>query len=131
MKKLRITIDNKSYDVTVEDLTETDIFGSSPSPASAPSSAPATPTASAPTGSAAPRPKLPMEAGTVTSPMAGAIKSVLVKPGDQVKEHQALVILEAMKMENQITAPVAGAVKSVAVKEGDSVHEGQVLVVVE
>ncbi len=54
-------------------------------------------------------------AGAVTSPMAGAIKSILVKEGDVVKQGQALVILEAMKMENQITAPVAGTVKSINV----------------
>jgi glutaconyl-CoA decarboxylase len=63
--------------------------------------------------------------------MAGAIKSVLVKQGDSVKQGQSLVILEAMKMENQITAPSAGTVSSVDVAEGDSVTEGQVLVVLE
>ena len=63
--------------------------------------------------------------------MAGAILTVLVKPGDSVKQGQPLVVLEAMKMENQITAPVAGTVKSVDVKEGESVGEGHVLVVLE
>jgi glutaconyl-CoA decarboxylase len=63
--------------------------------------------------------------------MAGTIKSVLVKPGDTVKQGQPLVVLEAMKMENQITAPVAGCVKSVDVKAGDSVQESHVLVVLE
>ncbi len=63
--------------------------------------------------------------------MAGVIKAVLVKPADEVKQGQALIILEAMKMENQITAPVAGRIKQVDVKEGDSVQEGHVLLVVE
>jgi biotin carboxyl carrier protein len=63
--------------------------------------------------------------------MAGAIKGVLVKPGDNVTKGQSLVVLEAMKMENQITAPTDGAVKSVDVKEGDAVQEGHVLLVLE
>ena len=84
----------------------------------------------APSAQAA-RPKLPVDAGAVTTPMAGAIKSILVKQGDSVKQGQPLVILEAMKMENQITAPVPGSVKSVDVAEGDSVTEGQILLVLE
>jgi biotin carboxyl carrier protein len=126
MKKLRITIENKSYDVTVEDLTEADPYQISPASVQ-PQAAPAQATPNA----TAAKPKLPMDAGAVTSPMAGTIKSVLVKPGDTVKQGQPLVVLEAMKMENQITAPVAGCVKSVDVKAGDSVQESHVLVVLE
>ncbi|MCA9248896.1 MAG: biotin/lipoyl-binding protein [Planctomycetales bacterium] len=126
MKKLRITIGNKSYDVTVEDLTETNPY-SAPPAASSPSDAAPPPAANAP----AKRPTLPVGAGAVTSPMAGLIKSVLVSAGDQVKQGQALVILEAMKLENQITAPVAGSVGSVDVKPGDQVQEGHVLLTLE
>ncbi len=68
---------------------------------------------------------------SVTSPMAGAIKSILVKQGDSVKQAQPLVILDAMKMENQISAPVAGTVVKIDVAAGDSVTEGQVLLVLE
>lgn len=126
MKRLRITIGNKSYDVTVEDLTEAHSYQTSATPAPT-HPAPAQPAPAA----AQPKPQLPIDAGAVTSPMAGAIKSILVKQGDSVKQGQPLVILEAMKMENQITAPVAGAVKSVDVAEGDSVAEGHVLLVLE
>lgn len=129
MKKLRITIGKKSYDVTVEDLTAE----SSPAPPSrpaSPSAAPAKPVQSS-TASAPPKPQLPVDVGAVTSPMAGAVKSILVQESDEVKEGQALVILEAMKMENQITAPTAGTVKSIDVKEGESVQEGHVLLVLE
>jgi len=130
MKKLRITVGNKSYDVTVEDLTEADSF---PSPAAhlhSHPSASALPQQGAPRAAVA-RPQLPVDSGAVTSPMAGAIISVLVKQGDTVTQGQALVVLEAMKMENQITAPVAGSVKSVDVAAGDSVGEGHVLLVLE
>ena len=131
MKKLRITIENKSYDVTVEDLTGVDAFPppAEPTVAAAAAAAPAT-TAPTPSAAAA-KPQLPVDTGSVTSPMAGAIQSILVKEGDAVKQGQALVILEAMKMENQITAPVAGTVKSINVATGDSVTEGHVLLVLE
>ncbi len=131
MKKLRITIGNKSYDVTVEDLTGADAYPppTAPPPPSAPAASPAA--SPAPAAAAAAKPQLPVDAGAVTSPMAGAIKSILVKQGDTVKQSQPLVILEAMKMENQITAPVAGTVKSIDVSEGDSVTEGHVLLVLE
>lgn len=126
MRKLRITVGNKSYEVTVEDITEPGMpSGPVPVTTSVPVSAPA----SAP--QASPRPQASGEAGAVTSPMAGVIKSVLVKQGDQVKQGEALLVLEAMKMENQITAPVAGTVKQVAVEPNASVQEGQTLVVLE
>ena len=129
MKKLRITIGNKSYDVTVEDLTEADSYQTPAAPAQA-NRAPATPVQPAQSGVPA-KPQLPIDAGAVTSPMAGVIMSILVDQGDSVKQGQPLVVLEAMKMENQITAPVAGTVKSVDVKEGDSVQEGHILLVLE
>ncbi len=118
MKKLRITIGNKSYDVTVEDLSEADAF---PTPVAPPTPSPSRAAPQAAPSPSAAKPQLPVDSGAVTSPMAGAIRSVLVKQGDEVKQGQALVVLEAMKMENQITAPVAGTVKSVNVTEGDSV----------
>jgi len=131
MKRLRITIGNKSYDVTVEDLTEADPYQPSPTPAPAPTNpAPDAPAQSGP-GPAPVKPQLPVDSGAVTSPMAGVIKSILVKQGDTVKQGQPLVVLEAMKMENQITAPAAGKVKSVDVNETDSVREGHVLLVLE
>ena len=139
MKLLRITIGNKSYEVTVEDLTGADGFPSGvaqpPSSGQAPAAAPSTasaPVPSAPVPSApVAKPQLPAEAGAVASPMAGVIKSVLVKEGDSVISGQSLAVLEAMKMENAITAPVAGTVKSIGVAAGDTVNEGHVLLVLE
>lgn len=129
MRKLRITIGNKSYEVTVEELTEPP--GPSPPSARASFAQPSGQPVPPPTTSVSPKPQLPIATGAVTSPMAGAVKSVLVKQGDTVRKGQPLVILEAMKMENQITAPTAGTVKSIDVAEGEQVQEGHVLIVLE
>ena len=67
----------------------------------------------------------------VTAPMPGKIVRVLVKPGDEVQSRQGLVVVEAMKMENELRAARDGRVRDVAVVEGQSVEAGAVLVVVE
>ncbi|AMQ17692.1 sodium-extruding oxaloacetate decarboxylase subunit alpha [Thermococcus peptonophilus] len=90
----------------------------SPSPVSTPAPAPAAP-ASTP---------VPAGEGVVTAPMPGKILRVLVKEGEQVKTGQGLLILEAMKMENEIPAPKDGVVKKILVKEGDTVNTGDPLI---
>ncbi|MBR1765651.1 MAG: biotin/lipoyl-binding protein [Bacteroidales bacterium] len=73
----------------------------------------------------------PAAAGAkVTTPLPGTILDVFVNVGDTVKEGQTVVLLEAMKMENNIEADAAGTVKEVKVRKGDSVLEGDVLVVI-
>ena len=73
---------------------------------------------------------MPMiEPGSVSSPMQGSVVQVLVSEGDSVKEGQALVVIEAMKMEQTLSAPEDGAVVEVRAKVGDQVSAGAVLVV--
>ena len=67
----------------------------------------------------------------VTSPMPGKIVKLLVKPGDKVDARQGLVVVEAMKMENELRARAAGTVTEVRVTEGSSVEAGAILVVLE
>jgi len=67
----------------------------------------------------------------ITAPMPGRVVRVLVKPGDEVAERQGLVVVEAMKMENELSSPKAGRVKEVAVAEGVSIEAGRLLVIVE
>ena len=67
----------------------------------------------------------------VTAPMPGKVVRVLVKPGDEVTARQGLVVVEAMKMENELRAARDGRVRDVAVKEGQSVDAGTVLLTVE
>jgi pyruvate carboxylase subunit B len=71
------------------------------------------------------------KAGHVTSSMPGSIIDVLVKPGDKVKAGDPVLVIEAMKMENEIPAPIAGAVKAVNVGKGDSVNPDEALVEIE
>jgi biotin carboxyl carrier protein len=67
----------------------------------------------------------------ITAPMPGKVVRVLVKPGDNVTARQGLVVVEAMKMENELRAARDGRVRDVAVAEGQSVDAGTVLMVVE
>lgn len=117
MSKYKITINGKEYEMDVELMD-----GSAPAKVSKPASAPAA--ASKPAPSAAP-------AGATVSPMPGTILKVNVKEGDQVKAGDSVVILEAMKMENDITAPKDGVVKKLFVSEKQAVAKGEALFEVE
>jgi biotin carboxyl carrier protein len=75
-------------------------------------------------------PSAPKGAGAVKSPLPGVILEMLVREGDQVKMGQRLLVLEAMKMENNIEADKAGTVTSILKHKGDSVMEGDVLIMI-
>ncbi len=116
MKNLRITVNGVSYDVQVEELSE----GAAPAAVATP----------APKAVPKAVPKATGAAGAtkVTAPMPGTILSVNVSVGQQVSEGQAVVILEAMKMENEIPAPCSGTVASINVEKGATVETGAVLI---
>jgi biotin carboxyl carrier protein len=124
MKKFLIKVNGNQYEVEVEEIkggtvaSQPTVTVSSPAPAPAPA-----PKAAAPKKSAG------GSAGSVKvdAPMPGTILAVNVKPGDSVKKGQVLVILEAMKMENEILAPQDGTVSSVDVSGGASVDSGDIL----
>ena len=119
MRKFQIVVNGTSYIVDVEELQA----GQAPAPvAAAPVAAPA-PAAPAPKPAAA----APAGAETVKSPMPGTINAVNVTAGQSVKKGDVLVILEAMKMENEIKAPRDAVVASVNVTKGASVSSGDVL----
>jgi len=67
----------------------------------------------------------------VWAPVPGKIVNVMVKPGDKVEEGAPVVVLEAMKMENELHAPKKGTVAAVLVKKGDQAEKGQLLVAFE
>jgi biotin carboxyl carrier protein len=100
-----------------------------PEKVSVPPPATAEPVASVPT-SATPTPK-PAPAATgnvIKAPMAGVIVSVKVKPGDTIKAGDVVIVIESMKMENEIRTTRSGAVKEVLVSPGDKVDAGATLV---
>lgn len=100
MKRFNITVNGKSYDVAVEE-----VGGAAPVQA-APAAGNGTP---------------------VKAPMSGNILDVKVNVGDTVSAGQVVVVLEALKMENDIVAPVAGKITSIAAKKGDTVNSDDVL----
>ncbi len=120
MKNYKITVNGNVYDVTVEET------GSS-------ASAYAAFTPAAPAPKAAPAPAAaPVSAGTqgdvkISAPMPGKVLSIKVSAGEKVTKGQIIMILEAMKMENEIVASQDGTVASIDVNEGASVEAGAVL----
>ncbi|MBQ6569178.1 MAG: biotin/lipoyl-binding protein [Clostridia bacterium] len=123
MKRLTITVNGVAYDVQVEENT------TGAAPAAAPM-APAAPAPAAPAPAAAPAAPAAPAAGkeVVNSPMPGTILNINVKAGDSVKRGDVLLILEAMKMENEIMAPRDAVVAGVHVNKGESVESGTPLV---
>ena len=123
MKYYNITVNGVAYSVSVEETAA----GAAPVAAPAAPAAPKAPAAPA----AAPKAAAPARAAgavTVKAPMPGNILDVKVAAGASVKAGDVLVILEAMKMENEIVAPQDGTVASVNVNKGDTVNSGDVLV---
>lgn len=117
MKKYRVTVNGTAYEIELEELT-----GAAPAPAVAPAAAPAP---------AAPAAAAPAGGEQVTSPMPGNILAVNVAAGDTVKRGQVLMILEAMKMENEIMCPCDGRVVSVNTSKGATVESGTLLCVIQ
>ncbi len=131
MKKFLIKVNGTAYEVEVEEVM---VDGATkpvevarpaaPVAAAAPAAAPVA-KAAAPKNAA-----VPAGAATVTAPMPGTILKVNVGAGDTVKKGQVLLILEAMKMENELVSPADGKVVSVNVEKGKSVSVGEVLVTI-
>ena len=122
MKNYRITVNGTSYDVSVEELSGGAApvaapVAAAPVAASAPAAAPAAP---APAAGGAGSIK-------VSSPMPGKILAVKANVGDSVKKGQVILILEAMKMENEVVAPEDGTIVSIDVTVGASVESGDTL----
>ena len=109
MKAYKVTVNGNVYEITLEVIDKADIKAA-PAPAAAPAAAPA-----------------PAGATTVSAPMPGNILKVNVAAGQAVKKGDVLMILEAMKMENEICAPCDGTVASVNVNSGATVESGAVL----
>ncbi len=112
MKCYKVTVNGTAYEITLEAIDAADVKAA-PAPAAAPATAPAP--AAAPAGGE-----------SVTAPMPGNILDIKVANGAQVKKGDVLIILEAMKMENEVMAPCDGTV-NVVVTKGSAVETGAVL----
>jgi biotin carboxyl carrier protein len=131
IKRLRVTVDGSSYDVTVEMVDEVPgqlaAAPAAPAPPVIPSNPapPATPVpAVQPVPAAVAGPATP---GDVPSPLAGRVTAVVVTAGQDVKEGDHLLTLEAMKMNTFVFSPKSGKVAEIKTAVGDAVEENQVL----
>lgn len=141
--KYKVTLKGKTYEVEVEKgeaMILDEYAAAAPAPAAVPTpaAAPATPAptlapAPAPAAPATPAPATPAPAASgtvVTSPLPGNVLSINVNVGDAVKAGQLLVLIEAMKMENEIVAPTDGVVKQIVASKGAVVATGDTLLVI-
>ena len=152
MKQYKYTINGAQYDVTIDSIVgskakvevngipfEVEMHGSSlveedlptmstegaPAPAAAPAAPAAAPAAAAPAAKSGPGAGTPVKA-----PLPGVVMKILVAEGQAVKKGETVLVLEAMKMENNITAEADGAVTGICVAAGDSVMEGTTLLTI-
>lgn len=118
MKRFLIRINGKTYDAEVE------VVGTSASaPVAAPAAAPAA-TPAAPAPAAAPAAGGP---ANVTSPLPGTVLRLCKNTGDSVAAGEVVMIVESMKMENEVVAPEAGRIASIAVAAGSAINTGDLL----
>lgn len=113
MKKYHVNVNGTDYEIAIELINEMEAKTNPSQKATAP--VPLT---------------LPTSGEKITSPMPGNILNVNVSPGDQVKKGQILMILEAMKMENEIMSPVDGTIVSIHVTKGATVDSGTLLCII-
>ena len=129
-----VTLNGKEYAVEVANGQAQIVDAAKPAAAPAPKAAPAPApkAAPAPAPSPAPAPAAPAAAGktVIEAPLPGNVFKVLVKAGDKVTSGQAVIVLEAMKMENEVFSPCDGVVASVNVTEGGTVNTGDVMLTI-
>ena len=125
MKKYKVTVNGTAYEVELEVIDKADVKA-------APAAAQAPKAEAAPVAAPAPAAKAPVAEGgeSITSPMPGTVLDIKVKNGDTVKKGDVVIILEAMKMENEIMAPCDGVVASLNVTKGESVDTGATICVI-
>ncbi len=122
-----IVVNDTEYSIELKELGRKAGF-KIPSTGSAAPAPAAAPVATAAPAAAAPAPAANGDSEGVKAPLPGLIVDIMVSAGSQVKAGQNLLVMEAMKMENQVQAPYDGTVKKVIVNKGDTVAEGDVLV---
>ena len=134
LRKFKIKVDGKEYLVEMEEIgavaPAAPVAPAPVAPAPAPVASASEPAAEASPAPAAPVSVAPAGADAMPSPMPGTILRILVNVGDTVAENQPLMILEAMKMENEIVASKAGVVSGIHVANGQVVNPGDALITI-
>ncbi len=128
MKKFRVLVNGSEYNVEIEELSDNTAAPRPAAPTAKPAAAapkPATPAPAKPT----PAKTEAAVGGAIAAPMPGTVLSVAVEVGASVTKGQTLLVLEAMKMENEIQAPSDGTVQELNVSQGLSVNAGDTLIV--
>lgn len=129
-KKLRVTVEGKAYEVEVEEMESSGAVVTRKSVQSK-ESHPSPPPQAAKKEELPSKPAEPSAKGEqVSAPIPGKVLSIQAKVGAQVNSGEQLLVLEAMKMENEIAATAAGEIKEILVVEGQTVQTGDVLVVI-
>lgn len=134
MRKFHVTVNGVSYEVEVEEVGAAIAPAASPAVAAVPKAAPAAPAPAVEAPNAAPKVAAPVAAAAgeqIKAPMPGTIIDIKKPVGSQVAKGDILLILEAMKMENEIVASKDGTVAQVLVQKGASVNSGDVMVVLQ
>lgn len=128
-RRFKVTIEGESYEVEVEEIAE----ARPKVPTATVKAPPVTPEAPPPVTPAVTKPPVTKIAaeGVVTAPMPGTVISIKVKVGDLVKAGDALLILESMKIQNEIPASRDGKIKEIHVSEGKSVKRMEPLITIE
>ncbi len=131
-KQLRITIEGKTYNVLVEDLSAPDHLSAQPlsRPVTGVVAAPVTVAPSVTTSVTPPKAAAAAGSGEEISPLGGVVEAVNVSVGQEIKAGDRLLVIESMKMKTPIHAQNSGTVKSITVKAGDTVEAGRVLATV-
>lgn len=133
MKKFNVTVNGKAYAVEVEEVGSGQPSFTYVPVQQAPAAAPQAP-AAAPAAAPAPAPKAapsaPVAGETMTAPMPGTVLDVKVTEGQTVKAGDIILILEAMKMENELVAPKDGTVAKIYASKSESVNTGDPLVTI-
>ena len=128
LRKFKITVNGTEYLVEMEEIGAPQV-ASVPQP-TAPVPAENPEPVVEPTAPAAPVQTSAATADAMTAPMPGTILKILVNPGESVQENQPLMILEAMKMENEIVAGESGVVAGIHVSTGDMINPGDALITI-
>lgn len=131
-RKFKVKVGDKTFDVEIEEVTESGPSVAERAPLPRPAREPVrVPTPPAEERARGPTPVAEAKTGVILAPLPGKVVSVKCREGDAVKAGDTVLVLESMKMENEIVAPVSGTVKKISVTVDASVNYGDVLAIIE